>query len=191
METRTPFTPYPAAAALAFIGLVVGHLWWESRDSWAQRDTPAAVPAATRPAAKPVAKAVPAAVVAFAAFAKEDLPVGWPATREKTASGLKLLAGAISARGDSGLWRDRALRLEEAAAGIEKAADAEEAASLAQGALVQAADWVEDLRASGASSSQPVMAAAAAIDAREPLREQAGELERFFDAAAQALGANA
>jgi hypothetical protein len=188
-EARTPWTPYPPLAATALIALVVGALWWEARDAWSEPralDAPAA--AATAQARKAAAAPVPAQVTALVSFAQESLPVGWPDTRAKTASGLKILAGAIAARGDSTLWRDRALRLEEAAAAIEKAPDAEEAASRAQGALVQAADWVEDLRPAPDTALHPAMSAAEAIDAREPLRDQAKELEDFFDAVAQALG---
>jgi len=181
---------YPGAAAIAFITLIVGSIWLQSREG-----LPEPVAVVTAEVSRPkIAKAKPPAlsdqVLAFAAFAKEDLPTQSPGARASTASGMRLLAQAIAARGNSVLWRDRAKRLEEAAMKVEQAADSTAAAQLAHDTLVQVADWIAGLpRVVG--GHEAMRSAARSIAPGEPLRDQTGKVEEFFGAVARALaGAN-
>jgi len=192
-EQKMPWTPYPPLAAVVFMALVVVSLWRESSEVESPAlPGPAAVAKSAPAAVKASPVKVPETVAAFTAFAQADLPAGWPETRAQTARGLRLLADAMATRGDSTLWRDRAVRLVDLAAAVEQAPDALQAADAAHGALVQAADWIEDLGPApiAAGPGNPLVAAAKAVDADHPLREQSKELDRFFDAAARALAAS-
>jgi len=189
---------WPKVAAIGVIAGMMTLAWWESRDLDALSPVAAAPepPAASTPFQPPAksaqAPAVPTelpAVAAVAAFAAKELPHS-PAARASTAEGMRLLATAIAARGDSVLWRDRAKRLGEAAGKVEGEADPKQAAHLAHDALLQAAEWIVDLPPyTQAASREPVVTAANGIREDEPLRDQAEEREAFFDAAAKALGA--
>jgi hypothetical protein len=177
---------YPALAALALVSLVVGSIWWQTRET---RDEPAALATTARPA-KVAARKAPAPLTeparAFVAFAGEDLAAQAPTARAATARGMRLLAAAIAARGDSVLWKDRAVRLEEAAARVEGAADSTAAAGEAHPALIQTAAWLAGLpRVS--SGQEALNASAEAIVPTQPLAEQVEEIEAFFEAAASAL----
>jgi hypothetical protein len=182
----------PIVAGIAFIASMTSAIWWESRStSYGPAIGPprvASKPAPARPA--PVVPApVPAQVVALARFAEKDLPEQSPDARGAAAEGMRVLAEAIAARGDSILWRDRAKRLTEAAAKVEGAGSAEQAADAAHEALLQAAEWIGGLRLpDGAGSPDAALAAAKSIEGGRPLGEQSARVEQFFDAAASALG---
>jgi hypothetical protein len=182
--------------ALGVIAAVTALVWLRSVDL---SDPPAEVAEAPElsPPGAPVAKAptkspLPAevaAVSAVAAFAQREIPGESPNARASTAEGMRLIAAAIAARGDSVLWRDRAVRLGESADQVAGAADSTAAAAIARDALLQAAEWIVDLPARSKDGSRDtVVPAAKAIQGKEPLRNQARELEEYFDAAARALG---
>ena len=185
---------WPATAAIAFIAVISGSIWWESRRDAAPEFVPAApmpvAKAPMKPAKAAAPRPMPAQVAALAQFAQKELPEDSPAARAAAADGMRLVAAAIAARGDSVLWRDRAKRLEEAAESVRQAPDSEQAAGIARDALVQAASWIAGLSPvrPAAGSPDAVIAAAESFKADQPLRAQAAALEEFFDAAARALG---
>lgn len=184
----------PAAAAIAFTVLMACSLWWQTRPEPPAPIAQAPVEAGTTGEAERSGEhqpePVPTQVVAFSSFAGEGPPSDSPATRAYTARGMRLLAEAIAVRGDSILWRDRAKRLVEAADEVEGAPEPAQAAAVAHEALGLAAEWVADLRAGApaAGSPDPLAAAAQSIARDELLRDQADRIERFFEAAASALG---
>lgn len=191
--------PVPAITALAFIGMVVGSLWFDSRDgtspALAFADAPAAA-SAPAPAPPPPVKArqpapVPAAVAAFVSFAGEDSAAAPPQLAGYTAEGVRRLADAIAAaRNGSPLWVDRAKRLKAAAGEVVRDTDPVRRAEAVHEAFLLAARWIADLsppsEASAAGSAR-LMQAAEAISPREPLRDQQQAVDRFFDQAAAEL----
>lgn len=172
----------PAMTALAVVAAVVGSLWWDTREEPAAVAREVAAPPAV--AAKAKAPAPRQAVVAFAGFANAEPPPQLPLDHGYTAHGLRLLAAALAEQGGNSLWRDRALRLEEAAAELERDASFTAHADRAREAFIEAGEWIDDLRGSPA----PVMAdAARKVDANLALRSQRLEVNSFFRAAADAL----
>jgi hypothetical protein len=177
---------YPALAAVAFISLIVGSIGWQTREDDATPDLVAPATATMRASVAKAPAALTDQVRAFVAFAKQEFPGESPTARAATGDGMRLLAAAIAARGDSPLWRDRAKRLEEAAGLVGNASDSTLAAKAAHEGLGQAAIWVAGLPRV-TSESQALDAAAHSIAPGQPLREQADKVEAFFEAAARAL----
>lgn len=178
---------YPAVAAVGFMAVIVGSIWWQTRETGDAEPMAAVASTAPAQAATPRTPRAPSDQArAFSAFAKQDVPAKPGLARSATADGMRLLAGAIAARGDSPLWRDRAVRLEEAATRVANAADSTAAAHAAREGLVLAGSWVADLpRVTG--GRQALSAAAESIVPGEPLSDQTERVEAFFAAAAGAL----
>lgn len=200
--TSNPFArsrstgPWPAVTAVAFIGLVVVALWFDSRDgtspALAFADAPAPVTAAA-PAARPPDKArqpapVPAAVSAFLAFAGAESAAAPPQVAGYTAEGVARLADAMAAaRNGSPLWVDRARRLKAAASQMVSDADPVRRAEAVHETFLLAAKWIGDLSPASRPSSANLLQAAEAISPDQPLRDQKQAVDRFFDQAAAAL----
>lgn len=170
----------PAATAIAVVVAITGSLWWNSREEPRALPVPVAAPEVqvkVAPAPPPPARAV----VAFVGFADAQAPSALP--MEQAAEGLQQLAAALAARGGNYLWRDRALRLEEAAARLEGEADPLQQADITREAFVQAAEWIAQLEG-GADS---VLEVARDIDGDLPLADQGDVVTRFFRSAAESL----
>lgn len=188
--------PLPAAIAVAFMGLVVVSLWFDSRDgtspALAFEDAPAPVTAAA-PAARPPDKArqpapVPAAVAAFVAFAGAESAAAPPQVAGYTAEGVTRLADAMAAaRNGSPLWVDRAKRLKAAASQVVSDADPVRRAEAVHETFLLAAKWIGDLSPASRLSSANLLQAAEAISPDQPLRDQKQAVDGFFDQAAAAL----
>jgi hypothetical protein len=167
----------PMVAAFAVIAAVAVSLWIKTSDDATPAPVVAAVPA--EPAAAPAPRQpVSAAALAFVEFARAEAPQELPLDHGYTAEGLRRLAAAVAVAGDSALWRDRAKRLEGAAAEIEKDAESLQHADVAREAFLDAADWLE---------APEARTAAEAVRAAEPLRSQKAEVNAFFDAVAARL----
>lgn len=194
VESSSRGGPYPAAAAIGFIAAMTAAIWLQSRTEPVAPRASIPVAAAPQPHPEPAARPMRPAVVAFLAFAEAEAPEELPLDHAYTSEGLRRLSAAIAARGDSLLWRDRAKRLEAAATRLEKDPSSLDHADAAREAFTLAAEWIAELpRASGAVSAPAggaqdrLAAAAEAIDPEVPLREQKGQVERFFDLAAATL----
>lgn len=180
--------PWSAVLGLTVMVVVTGLVWLRSLDTGGLPipvQANAEAPQAPAPSA-PMAEV--AAVTAVAAFAQRELPEASPAARASAASGLRLVAAAMAARGDSALWSDRALRLGEAADRVEHAADSTQAAGEAREALVQSAEWISRLPGPDSEWREKLVAAADSIRGDAPLTAQSDQLEHYFDTAARALG---
>jgi hypothetical protein len=166
------------AAALAVIAVVAGSLWVKTRD--ASEPAAPAEAVSVAPAPKPTASPPPlsSAASAFVAFTQAAPPDELPLDHGYTAEGLRRLAAAVAVAGESALWRDRAKRLEAAAAQIEKDSASLQHADVAREAFLDAADWLD---------AEHARAAASALSAGEPLRSQGEQVNRFFRAAAASM----
>lgn len=174
----------PAMTAVGVIAAVAGSLWWKTREEPPGLPAVVAAPAMESVAVPPppVPPAPSKAVMAFVGFAEARATSGPP--MDVASEGLQQLAAALAARGDSLLWRDRALRLEEAASRLEREPDALGQAGIARDAFVQAAEWIAQLEGDAGAARD----AARGIDAEIPLADQAEQVTRFFHGAAQSLG---
>lgn len=173
----------PAMTAIGVIAAVAGSLWWKAREEPPALPAVVAAPAVEKVAVPrpPVPPAPSKAVMAFFGFAEAQAPSGPP--MDHASAGLQQLAAALAARGDSLLWRDRALRLEEAATRLEREPDGLGQAGIAREAFVQAAEWIAQLEGDAGAA----LDAARGIDAGIPLDDQAEEVTRFFHGAAESL----
>lgn len=168
----------PALTAVAVIAAISGSLWWKTREE--PQASAVILPSPVAEEAAPATPPPPRAVVAFLGFA--DAQATLPAD-DHASEGLQQLAAALAARGGNLLWRDRALRLEEAAARLERDPDPLAQADIARDAFVQAAQWVAQLE----SDAGAALEAARGIDTTVPLAVQAEGVSRFFEDAAAAL----
>ena len=187
----------PAIVAVAFVALVFGSLWYQTRvASQAKSDLAASV--AARAAASvpaPAAPGVPAArpaVSAFLAFAKHEAPEVLQLDHGHTSEGLRLLAAALEAA-DAPLAAAHARGIRRAADLLGDDPRSLRHAAMTRGAFLSAAEALRALRSSSADtasgSDDRVRRAAEAIRADQPLRSQRARIERFFDEAAAALAA--
>jgi hypothetical protein len=171
----------PALAAIAVIAALAGSLWWRTREEPQAAAMPALQPVLAQAEAAP--RPPPPAVLTFAGFADGEAPAELPLDHGYTSEGLRQLAAALAALGGNSLWQDRARRLEEAAALLERDADSLEHADIARTAFMEAAGWIDDLR----GGAEAALDAARAIDVEAPLGSQAEAVSRFFRDAAAAL----
>ena len=184
--------PYPAITAIAFIVAVGASLWWTSRPG-----PPAPVPIVESPPPEPAVASAPAqlpdAVAAYLAFAEGPPPAQLPLDHSFTAEGIRRLAAAIEAEGNTMLWRDRAARLRTAAGELGGNPDSLRHADVARAAFTLAAEWLVELRSRDDSRphsrdiGQGLRSAAAAIQPDKPLRTQQQAVDGFFDTAAAAM----
>ena len=173
----------PAMTAVAVAAAIAGSLWWNTREEpVAQWDPPVAQVAS----AEPEPPAPRPQLVTFLEFAGGQPPAELPLHHGYTAEGLRALGAALRAAGDNLLWRDRALRLEQAADALEEDARSLEHADIARASFVEAAGWIADLAGSEAKAAS-LMDAASAVDATAPLGSQSAAVARFFQEAAEAL----
>jgi hypothetical protein len=169
----------PMVAAIAVIAAVAGSLWFQTREDRAPEPMAQAAVAAAEPVE--VAAAPPptsAAERAFLEFSRAEPPPELTLDHAYTAEGLRRLAAAVAVAGESALWRDRARRLEAAAAELGEDEASLEHADVAREAFIDAADWL------GVPEART---AAEAISPDDPLREQKDRVIGYFHAVAQSL----